>query len=181
MRTGWAASLNFPATFRNGLIYPYVQGREATYTDLTQPAVIKRLTQLIYDFQHFDTQQQDLFDRKGNRARFPEIGTYLDRQIRIHDSVPDKAVNDAANVMFQEVRKDLTDEVIKREQDFLRTFESGFQESVVLCHGDLHRMNILINDDTGEITLLNYKFTAFNFGLYDIRKMCYLRLFFEYI
>ena len=169
------------ATFNNGLIYPYIQGRVATYNDLTQPAVIKKLTRLIYDFQHFDIQQQDLFDRKGNRARLPDIGSYLDLNFRIQDSIPDKAVNDAANVIFQEVRRELTDEVIKREQDFLRTFENGFQEKMVLCHGDLHPGNILINDDTGEITLLDYEYTVFNFGVYDIRKIWYLRFFFGFM
>ena len=167
------------ATFQNGLVYPYTPGRMATFEDLTQPAVIKKLTDLIYRFHHFDIQQMDLFDRQGNRAELSEIGTYLDLNFQVQGTIPDKADDEETDVTFQEVRRELTDEVIKVEQDFLRNFESGFRESMVLCHGDLHPGNILINDDTGEITLLDYEFTSYNFGVYDFGKIWYLRFFFE--
>ena len=151
----------------------------ATFEDLTQPAVIKKLTDLIYRFHHFDIQQMALFDRQGNRAELSEIGTYLDLNFQVQGTIPDKADDEETDVTFQEVRRELTDEVIKVEQDFLRNFESGFRESMVLCHGDLHPGNILINDDTGEITLLDYEFTSYNFGVYDFGKIWYLRFFFE--
>ena len=167
------------ATFENGLVYPYVQGRMATFTDLTQPPVIKELTRLIYNLQHINPREIDLFDRQGDRTEFREIGTTLGATKRYLGKITDKADNSAIDQVFQQIRKELTDEVLKEEFDFLEEFQSGFQEPMVLCHNDLHPWNILINDDTGELTILDYELMSSNLGMHDFIRLWDMRIFFE--
>ena len=167
------------ATFKNGLVYPYVQGRMATFTDLTQPPVIKELTRLIYNLQHTNPQELDLFDRQGNRTEFKKFETTLGPIKRCLARIPNKATDSAMDEVFQQIRKELTDDVLREEFGFLEKFYNGFPEPIVLCHNDLQPWNILINDETGELTILDYELTSRNLDMHDFARLWDKRIFYE--
>ncbi|KAI3686041.1 hypothetical protein L1987_79711 [Smallanthus sonchifolius] len=74
----------------------------------------------------------------------------------------------ARNLCSQEHTKEFQLDILESEIDTLENKLSKHQHDVAFCHNDLQYGNIMINDKTRTVTLIDYEYASYNPVAYDL-------------
>ncbi|XP_076909584.1 putative choline kinase 3 [Bidens hawaiensis] len=74
----------------------------------------------------------------------------------------------ARSLCSQEHAKEFQLDILETEIDTLENELSNHQQVVAFCHNDLHYGNIMIDDKTKTITLIDYEYASYNPVAYDL-------------
>ena len=159
------------ASFRNGLIYNHEPGRVVNFHDLTNPDNIKTLTRLLYRFQHIDVDNLELFNRKGEPETYDKTVKGFEMSEMYIKQIPDGPKDKTKEALFQELRRDLTDEYLMAEFEFLKDLIKELKLPIALGHSDFHPRNIIINEETGNITFIDYEVSTFTVECTDLGRL----------
>ena len=167
------------ASFRNGVIYNHEPGRVINFHDLTNPDNIKTLTRLLYRFQHIDVDNLELFNRKGEPETYDKTARGFEMVEMFVKQIPDGSKDKTRDAFFQEHRKDLTDEYLMGEFEFLKDLFNEIKFPIALAHSDFHPRNIIINEETGNITFLDYEVSTFTVECTDLGRLFDVKEFYD--
>ena len=156
------------AIFNNGLVHKYAKGRTLEYQDLVDPGIIHTVTRTLYRLNHVDVNSLMLLNRKGEPSKFDTTIDAIHRMKVFIDNIPGDAVDPVRQPLFRELRKELTNDVLLKEYGFVCDVLDDVQLPVYFCHGDLHPHNIILDEETGEIAILDYEMTGYSQGQFDL-------------
>ena len=159
------------ASFTNGVVYKYAKGRVLCYKDLVKPDVITDITGKVYHLNHIDLESLTLLNRQGGPAKLDGKTNVLSRIKRFINNIPKELEDPDRNKRFQNFRQKYTDEMLLGEYEFVKQLYEEIQMPVVFSHGDLHPHNMIIDDESNEITFIDLELTGFSYGCWDL---CYL-------
>ena len=159
--------------FNNGVVYEHFPGRIMNYHDLVKPEVIKKLTKKLHDFHYVDGKNVNLVGMRGEPASKDQMPkrTWSMLKEYIIDLIPDEHPDDKLKQKFQAFRKDFPDEVLLEEFNYIQNVLDEMRiPDDALQHGDVHPRNLLINDETGDIVLIDYELTAHGARTQDLGR-----------
>ena len=165
------------AAFKNGVIYEYEPGRMVNFHDLVKPDIVKKVAHQLYHFQHIDLDSLELMDRKGEPAKYDNTPRTIEFTLLFMKGIPNEPKSEKKKAKFYEYRKDLTDAYLMREYEFVKNIHDIVKLPFALNHADLHPRNMIINDETGKLTFIDYEGSTNYYevgdlvGLFDNRDM----------
>ena len=159
------------ASFTNGVVYKYAKGRVLCHKDLVKPDVIADITHKVYHLNHIDLESLTLLNRHGGPAKLDGKTNVLSRIKRFVNNIPTELEDQDRNKRFQDFRQKFSDEMLLAEYEFVKQLYEDIQMPVVFSHGDLHPHNMVIDDESNEITFVDLELTGFSYGCWDL---CYL-------
>jgi len=161
------------AGFNNGVVYEHFPGRIMNYHDLIKPEIIKKLMKVLYDFHHADGKNIHLIGMKGEDASKDMINKSTCEMIKdfIINQIPDTHPDERMQEKFQAFKKEFPNEVLLAEFELIQSVlgEMGVPDDV-LQHGDVHPRNMLINDETGDIVLIDFEMTTLAWRAQDLGR-----------
>ena len=95
------------------------------------------------------------------------------------ENIPIEAVDPVRQPLFQELRKELTNDVLMKEYRFVCDVLDDVQLPVYFCHGDLHPHNIILDEETGKIAIIDYEMTGYSRGQFDLSYLYAMWFFYE--
>ena len=156
------------ASFGNGVMYRYAHGRIATYVDYVKPEVIRAIARAFSKLHHVDVSSLELWDRRGQPATFDmTLRTPIGLEKRL-TSMPTHVKGANRDRLFQQYRAEVTDEVLRSEVDYMRSVMEQVQLPVGFSHGDCGITNILYDDQTGAVTLVDWELSACHYRSRDV-------------
>ena len=161
----------FPAlvgSFINGVIYEYEPGRIVTFHDLVKPEVVKKVAYQLYHFHHIDPDSMELYDRKGEPCKYNKIPKTFEITLQMIKGIPSSTKNERFKEKFENFRKELTDEYLMREYEFVKNIHDDVKLPIALSHADFHPRNMIINDETGKLTFIDYEMTSYTYEAADL-------------
>ena len=167
------------ASFINGIVYRFEPGRIVNFHDLTNPRHIKTVAQLLYKFQHMNVDNLELFNRKGEPEKYDKTPKGIGMVPMFLKSIPDGPKDESRAAAFQKAREELTDEYLMGEYEFVKGIIDDVNLPITLTHADFHPRNIIINDETGKITFIDYEGAGFNYECSDLTRLFDVRLFYD--
>ena len=159
------------ASFANGLVYRFEPGRIANFHDLTNPRHIKTVAHLLYKYHHMDVDNTELFNRKGEPEKYDKTPKSIEIIPTLLKSIPAVPKDASIAAAFQKARAELRDEYLMGEYEFVKGIADDANLSTTLVHGDFHPRNIIINDETGKITFIDYESAGFNHECFDLARL----------
>ena len=172
------------AAFQNGVIYKYEPGRTMTFQDLVKPKIVKKVMHQLYHFHHIDLDSLELMDRKGGPIKYNKTPKTIESLPLMVKKIPANPKSERYKAMFEKYRKELTDEYLMREYEFVKNIHDAVKLPLALNHADLHPRNMIINDETGKLTFIDYEGSSIYYEasdlvrffdsreMYDIYKLC---------
>ncbi|XP_007010793.2 PREDICTED: probable choline kinase 2 [Theobroma cacao] len=133
--------------FPNGRIEEFIRARILSASDLRDPNVSALIAAKLREFHELDMpgpKKVWLWDRLQNW------------------------LNAAKRVCPLEEAKALRLEVIEEEISMLEKKLSGCHQHIGFCHNDLQYGNIMIDEETKSITIIDYEYASYNPVAYDI-------------
>ena len=161
----------FPAiagAFKNGVIYDYEPGRIMTFHDLVKPEIVKKIAHQLYRLQHIDLDSMELMDRKGEPTKYDNTPRTIEFTLLMMKGIPSDPKSERNKAMFHKYRKELTDEYLMREYEFVKNIHDAVNLPIALNHADLHPRNMIINDDTGKLTFIDYEGSSIYYEVGDL-------------
>ena len=161
----------FPAivgSFKNGVIYEYVPGMKMPHYDLVKPQVIKKLMWQLYCFHHIDPDSVDLYDRRGEPCKYNKAFKTVEVTLDMIKMIPSQTKNERNKEMFEKYRKEITDEYLLQEYEFVKTIHDDVKLPLALSHEDFHPRNIILNEKTGKSTFIEYELASFTYEAADL-------------
>ena len=156
------------AVFKNGVIYEYEPGRMVTFQDLVKPEIVKKVAHQLYRFQHIDVDSLELVDRRGKPCKYDKSLKTVEYVLKMIKDIPSSPKSERNKEKFEKYRKELTDEYLMREYEFLKSIHDDVALPIALNHSDFHPRNMIINDETGKLTFVDYEITSFNYEVHDL-------------
>ncbi|GKE31644.1 probable choline kinase 1 [Tanacetum coccineum] len=99
-----------------------------------------------------------------DKCSLPDVTT----KTRWITGVPSKWVIKASSLGSPEQAKEVQLEILENEIDTLEMEFSQSDQNVAFCHNDLQYDNIVIEDETRTITLIDYEYASYNPVAYDL-------------
>ena len=158
------------AAFKNGIIYEYEPGRIVNFHDLVKPDIVKKVAHQLYRFQHIDVDSLELVDRSGETVKYDKTPKTIETIPIMIERIPTDPKSERNKDMFHEYRKTLTDEYLMREYEFVKSIFDEVKLPLALNHGDFHPRNMIINDETGKLTFIDYEISTVNYEVSDLSR-----------
>ncbi|KAE8712006.1 putative choline kinase 2 [Hibiscus syriacus] len=133
--------------FRNGRIEEFIHARTLSASDLRDPAISALIATKLREFHELDfpgTKKVWLWDRLRNWLR------------------------EAKRVCPLEEAKAFHLEVYEEEISILAKKLSGSHQHIGYCHNDLQYGNIMFNEETKSVTIIDYEYATYNPVAFDI-------------
>ena len=159
------------ASFNNGLSYQYAVGRHANYHDIIKPENIRIISRLLYRLHNLDIDNITLVDRKGIPATYDKAPTLFDKTMDYISSIPVIPKNQKKIEKFKQLRKDLSDQILMEEFAFVKSIVDDIPFPMSFNHMDIHPRNIIINDQTGDITFVDMEISCFSYTYFDLASL----------
>ena len=99
----------------------------------------------------------ELFNRKGEPEKYDKTPKGIEMVPMLLKSIPDGPKDEGRVAEFQKARKELTDEYLMGEYEFVKGIIDDANLPITLTHADFHPRHIIINDETGKITFIDYE------------------------
>ena len=148
------------ATFQNGILYKYAPGRIVNFHDLVKPEVIRDISRKIYQLHNIDIGSIGLYNRKGDVVTYTETPKTVEDFFTLVKSIGKKPKNSEKVETYEKCRAILTDEYLLQECEFTRDILDEVKMPVSNVHGDFHPRNMVIDEDTGSVTFVDYDMAA---------------------
>ena len=156
--------------FKNGIIYEYEPGRIVNFHDLIKPDIVKKVAHQLYRFQHIDVDSLELVDRNGVTVKYDKTPKTFESLPIMIQKIPTDPKSERNKNMFHIYRKTLTDEYLMREYEFVNNTLDDVKLPLALNHGDFHPRNMIINDETGKVTFIDYEVSTVNHEVNDLSR-----------
>ena len=167
------------ASFTNGVVYKYAKGRVLCHKDLVKPDVIADITRKVYHLNHINLESVTLLNRQGGPAKLDGKANVLSRIKRFIHNIPTELEDPDRNNRFQDFRQKFSDEMLLAEYEFVKQLYEDIQMPVVFSHGDLHPHNMIIDDESNEITFVDMELTGFSYGCWDLSYLLSAKPFYD--
>ena len=159
------------ATFNNGLVYQYEPGRTMKFKDLNNPETIKRIVRKLDKLKRADVASLSLVNRKGEPVPYDRTPrTYLETGGFIK-TIPAEPKDETMKEFFKNFRREISDDYLNREYEYVRDVLEMLKLPMSFSHGDFHPRNMIINDDTGKVTFIDYELSGFHYDGIDMVGM----------
>ena len=164
----------FPAilvSFNNGLIYQYEPGRTMLIRDLNSPDTIKQIVRKLYKLQHIDVAPLPLVNRKGEPVPYdspPRTVSELELMIK---AIPAEPNDESKKEGFKNFREKNTDEYLFQEYAYVSDVLEAIRIPMGFNHSDFQPLNMIINDDTGKVTFIDFEMSGFHNAGADIASL----------
>ena len=171
------------ASFNNGIVYHYAPGRNPTFHDVIKPGFIQEFTRKLYAFHHADPDALKLQSLIGSPAVYNKTCLSLE-DMGMVSSIPDKpdvSMGSERMEKFWKFRNEFTNDVLMKEFSFVKCILDDVSLPLSVTHLDLHLHNMLLDDDTGNITFIDFESGDYNFEYMDLAAFFLMRPVFEKI
>ncbi|KAI5062080.1 hypothetical protein GOP47_0022619 [Adiantum capillus-veneris] len=135
------------ARFSNGRVEEFLNARTMKAIDLRDATISTRIATKLREFHNLDMQGPHE-PKIWNRIQF--------------------WINKALEICPPAWHEEFQLELIKQELVQLQCRFSKFNGVVGFCHNDLQYGNIMMNETTGEVTIIDYEYSSFNPIAFDI-------------
>ena len=159
------------ASFKNGLIYQYEPGRTLLIKDLNSPDMIRKIVRNVHKLQHIDVASLPLVNRKGESVSYdctPRAFAVLGDIIK---GIPVEPQDETKKEGFRNLRQKNTDEYLNKEHKYVKDILDAVKLPMGFSHGDFHPRNMIIDDDTGKLTFIDYEMSGFFYAGADIASL----------
>ena len=165
------ASGCFPAiiaSFRNGLVYHYEPGRTMTFKDLNRPENIRKVMGMLYKLQDIDAGQLSLFTRDGKPAKYNTNPRTYQETLNFIASIPQEPKDKSRKEKFEKLCEENTKEYMLAEYEFIWNILQETKLPMSFSHGDMHPKNMIIDDETGKVSFIDYELAGFYYRNMDL-------------
>ena len=167
------------ATFNNGLMYKYAPGRHTNYHDIVNPQNIRTISRMLCQLHHVDVDKVPLVDRKGNSVAYDKTPFLFDQMKDYIAAIPESPKDSQKLSKFNELRKELTNEYLLGEYEFVKVIIDEVKPPISFSHLDFHPRNIILNDKTGDITFIDFEMSCFAYKYTDLSLFVAYKKFFD--
>ena len=167
------------ASFNNGYVYQYAVGRHTNFHDIVKPENIRTISHQLYKLHHVDIDKVPLVDRKGNSVSYDKTPRLFGQTVNYISSIPDAPKDFKRLPKFQQFRKDLNNQVLMEEFAYIKTIIDEVRLPVSFNHMDFHPRNIIINDETGDITFVDYEMSGFRYIYTDLALLFNIKEYYD--
>ncbi|KAG6553521.1 hypothetical protein Mapa_004433 [Marchantia paleacea] len=148
--SGFGAELR--GLFENGMVQSFIVARTLTPSDISQPKVAARIAREL--------------------RRFHEADTPMSKEPQLWVDIS-KFMSEASTVSFEDPKKQETFESISfrelnDEIDELKRACDSLDAPIVFAHNDLLAGNVMYNDETDKLYLIDFEYSSYNYRGYDI-------------
>ena len=84
--------------------------------------------------------------------------------------IPSEPKREENKAMFYKYRKELTDEYLMREYEFVKNILDAVKLPFALNHADFHPRNMIIDDETGKLTFIDYEGSSISYEVGDLTR-----------
>ncbi|KAJ1917460.1 hypothetical protein H4219_003203 [Mycoemilia scoparia] len=140
------------ARFDNGLVYGYIPGRVVQPAEMGTPHVSKLIAVMLARWH--------MVDLPGSQD--PQLFITLNNWL---NDIPDTFSNPNKQKQFVE---QFNMNEIKAELELLESELTLLDSPVVFSHNDLLSANVIYNEETDEISFIDYEYGTYNFRGFDI-------------
>ena len=169
------------ASFQNGLIYKYEPGRTMTFKDLNAPETIKTIVHTLYKLIHVDFDSLSLVNRKGEPVSYDRNPRTFLETAGFIKMIPAETKDETKKEAFKKCRLEVTDEYLNKEYEYVQDVLEVLKLPMSFSHGDFHPRNMVINDETGKVTFIDYEMSGFHYDGIDIVNLFGCRGMFDVI
>ena len=156
------------ASFRNGIVYQYAPGRPVVFQDLQKPVVCQEITRQLARFHSVNIDSLELYNRQGERVSLEKTTNATRKLEQILGSIPDQPADKDKREFFLRLRQIYTDNMLQKEFEFLKSTLENINLPTTIVHNDAHYTNLIIDDTTGSITILDYELASFGYEYLDL-------------
>ena len=167
------------ATFNNGLMYKYAPGLHTNYHDIVNPQNIRTISHMLCQLHHVDVDKVPLVDRKGNSVTYDKTPFLFDQMKDYIAAIPESPKDSQKLSKFNELRKELTNEYLLGEYEFVKVIIDEVKPPISFSHLDFHPRNIILNDKTGDITFIDFEMSCFAYKYTDLSLFVVYKKFFD--
>ncbi|KAI3717985.1 hypothetical protein L1987_69954 [Smallanthus sonchifolius] len=133
--------------FPEGRVEEFIHAKTLSASDLRDPEISALIAAKMREFHNLN------MPGSKNALLWPRMRKWLVK---------------ARSLCSQEHAKEFRLDILENEIDTLETELSKHQQEVVFCHNDLQYGNIMIDDKTRTITLIDYEYASYNPVAYDL-------------
>ena len=87
---------------------------------------------------------------------------------RLIASIPASAQDPEQESTFQQYRQALSDSVLKTERDYMKGILEKLQLPVTVTHANCNNRNMLLDERTGDVTVVDWETAAFHYRARDL-------------
>ncbi|KAJ8563060.1 hypothetical protein K7X08_031512 [Anisodus acutangulus] len=133
--------------FPYGRVEEFIHGRTLSQNDLWNPEISALVATKIKEFH--------MIDKPGSKS------VILWMELR-------NMLSDAKRLCSPEIKNEFGLENLEEEIDILEKELSKDSNEIVFCHNDLRGDNMLFNEATKDLTLIDYEYACYNAAAYDL-------------
>ena len=159
------------ACFNNGVVYKFAKGRGVTYHDVVKPDFIRELTSKLHALHNVDLESARVFNRNGESTTFGCNPDPFGRMAAFIRKIPQSLKNPERDSQLKRYRTVLTNEVLWGELKYLKSLLAKSNLPLSFVHNDFHPGNIVIDDTTGTVTIVDYEFVSFGYEYTDLSAL----------
>ena len=156
------------ASFENGVLYRYAHGRMMTFNDYVKPEVVRAVTRKLFLLHDVNVTSLTLWDRNGKPATFNPTLETIQKLDRLIASIPASAHDPEQESTFQQYRQALSDSVLKTERNYMKGILGKLQLPVTVTHASFNTRNMLLDERTGDVTVVDWETAAFHYRARDL-------------
>ena len=181
VQIGFAAGITQPvfAIFDNGIVYGYAPGSPMKWGCLWDDDISRNLMRCLAKLHSVDVEGLDLTNLQGEKVKLEKKFTFMQRLKDAIQTIPEVYSNYperkeiAAKLFWSKTR--FLDEVELMEKHF-----DSFSFNVVFSHMDAWVNNILYDEGSDKISLIDYETCDFIYEAYDLALLFNCIGFFEH-
>ncbi|KAK4371049.1 hypothetical protein RND71_010524 [Anisodus tanguticus] len=133
--------------FPDGRVEEFIHGRTLSQNDLWNPEISALVAAKMKEFH--------MIDKPGSKS------VILWMELR-------NMLSDAKRLCSPEIKNEFGLENLEEEIDILEKELSKDSNEIVFCHNDLRGDNVLFNEATKDLTLIDYEYAWYNAAAYDL-------------
>lgn len=133
--------------FSNGRVEEFIHARTLSATDLRDPEISALIASKL--------------------AEFHDLDMYGSKTVHIWDRLRNW-LKTAQSLCSAEEVKEFCLDVLAEEINSLEKSMAGADQKIGFCHNDLQCANIMIDEETRKITIIDYEYASFNPTAFDV-------------
>ena len=159
------------ASFDNGIIYQYEPGRPMKFRDLNSRGMIKKIVRKLYKLQQIDVESLPLTNRKAESVSYDCTPRTFSETKGYLQVIPAEPKDETKKEIFKIARQKSTDDYLYREYKYIKDVLREVKLPISFCHGNFHPRNLIINDETGNVTFIDYEMSGFHYAGDDMASL----------
>ncbi len=149
-------------SFKNGIILKYVHGRPITHEEMKKLPCSRLMAEQIARLHHITPGgiEED--------KRYTQDGTYYHAAAHTHrniNNLPTQLMDPEQNARYQEV---FPPGVLRKEFDWMMSEIDSVGMTVSLSHDDIHGHNVLYDESTASLHLIDYEHLSYDWTANDV-------------